>query len=436
MTSRFVFRIGLFVCAAVFLAQSVAAQVLLREERRLLKLPVNERLHDDLAPQGLYYRGFILSPRLSVQERYDSNVLASESNESDDFITTISPALHIKKQYGAHEVYMGGHADFDLYKEETDENATRFSTYLRGILAGSRSWSFPFAFQYKQLPRNRQTPQTRSSANERKNIESFEGEVGVTRNFNRLSLTLLGTYDRVRNEDGVAFDTLDPVIFSDKDRDRFGGDLKARYEIPRDLFGLNTEHVLFADLSYGRGRYKNRDFQIPTQSFSGPYGHHDEYALMTGFETRYKGLIFAKLGAGYKRQNYDDSALKDVNVTTLSADIDYNITPKLRINLNAERDVEPDTGLTQGILTTVLSGGFDYELQHNLYLGFNTEYTNYDFQALTREDEDLTSSVYLKYFSNPKFHSGIEFRHQNRTSTFSDNEFERYEALIRLTGQL
>jgi hypothetical protein len=436
MTARLFFRIGILVLGASVFASSVSAQVLLREERRLLKLPVNERLHEDLTAQGLYYHGFVLSPRLSIQERYDSNVLASESNEKGDFVRMISPELHIKKEYGAHQIQFGGFADLDFHQEESDEDAIRLSTYLRGILLGDSSWSFPFSFKYKQLPRNRQTPQTRTSADERKVIESLEGEAGVTHRFNRLSLTLLGNYESIRNEDGLAFDTKNLVIFSDKDRDRYGGELKARYKIPRDFFGVNTEHILFADAIYGRSRYKNRDFQLPTQAFSGAYGHHDEYGIMTGFETRYKGLLFAKLGAGYKRQNYDDSALKDVNITTLSADVDYSITPKLVLNLNAERDVNPDTGLTQGILTTAFKGGLDYELQHNLYLGVDTEYTNYDFQALTREDEDLSSSVYLKYFNSQNLHSAIELRRQDRTSTVSTNEFERYEVLFRLTGQL
>ena len=37
-----------------------------------------------------------LTPSLSVGERYDDNIFQTRDNKVDDFVTTITPALHLR----------------------------------------------------------------------------------------------------------------------------------------------------------------------------------------------------------------------------------------------------------------------------------------------------------------------------------------------------
>lgn len=378
--------------------------------------------------------GFILVPKLTLHTIYDSNVLATNNNEKSDVSMLLTPSLNVQKKYGNHVFVFGGETEIERYISQSGENSEAYKGYLRGILEGNSRWQFPFSAIYTQKPRSRSTPVTTLTPTERLNINTFHVDAGVTRRFNRLSLTLLGEYTDITYEDGVSLDSGAPVIFSDDDRTRTGAKLKLRYDFPRDSAGNQAEHILYANIGYGQSEYKRRQFF--GQGFTGPDADNTDMGILVGFETDYKGLVFANIGAGFIRKIYDDPLLNNINTYDLTADIAYNLTPKLTLNAMAERSIDQDNGLAQGVITTDYQIGADYELLHNLYLGGNIGYTSYDFQDISREDESMKSAVHLKYLHSRHFESGLEMRYEDRTSNIQDNEFDRLELLFRLTGKL
>lgn len=406
----------------------------LRQEQLQLNLVANERYPKELRPEGIEQAGFILKPRLLLQGSYDSNVLAQENNEKSDFIITVAPSIGIQKKYRNHNFVFGGKAFVDRYLSESNENAERYQAYFRGVLDGNSQWQFPFSAIYNVRPRNRSIPLTNLAADRRLNINTFVGEIGVTRRFNRLSLTLMGDYTNITNEDGTAIVDKSRVVFSDDDRQRTGAKLKLRYEIPRNHEGNSAEHILFADGIYGQTKYENRQFE--NARFSGAIGDNTEYGILAGFETTYKGLLFANVGVGALRRSFEDSALKDVSIFDLYADVSYNILPKLTLNAEAGRNIDQDSGLAQGVVTSNYQIGIDYELLHDLYAGLNIGLTNFDFETSAREDTSIRSKIYLKKYHSRNFESGLEMRYEDRTSNTSGNEFDRLEFVFRLTGKI
>jgi hypothetical protein len=425
-------KIAILVCGVffVFVNESHAQQ--LREEERLLALQVDDRVPTDFMSEGITLGGFMLVPKLSLQGAYDSNVLASQNNEKSDYSYAVSPSVTLQKRSGGSTFLFGGRANIERYLSETDENSIGYNAFARGRVERNSRWSFPFSVGYMSTPRERTQPLTNLAADERLSVETLNANLGVMRRFNRLSLTLLGEYTDISNENGHALVDGSPVIYDDNDRVRAGGKVKLRYEMPRS--SDKAEHILFADFLYAENSYDRRRYS--NGNYNGPLGDHQELGFLAGFETTYKGLLFANIGGGMINKYFDDNALNDISTYDFSADISYNLSPKTTLNFLAARSIDQDSGFTQGIATSSYVGGLDYELFHNFYAGASLGYTEYDFENSTRIDEAIKTSAYLRYLHNRGLESGIELRQENRSSTDAGQEFDRLELLFRLTGKM
>ena len=346
----------------------------------------------------------------------------------------IAAGLVSGQRFAADASLIEADANIERFMNETSENNETYKIGGSAHIMGNSNWSFPIEFEHKQNARRREKPLATSTPNERLKINYTGFNAGVTRSFNRLSITLLGQYADFSFDDGVTLNDTSPIIFSDNDRERYGGLLRFRYDIPRGKTGTDFENILYTNLIYGHNKYDNLDYE--GGRFGGPNQDHDEYGFLTGFMTNYKGLIKASVGAGLKHLSFDDARLKDSNTTNLSANIAYNLTPKMTLNFDAMRGRDQDTGLTEGVVSSTYGLGLDYELQHNLYAGLSFGYNQYDFESIGRKDEDYSSSVYLKYLNNRNLESVLRLNYRDRESTDNTREFDRLEVIFSLVGKI
>lgn len=424
------------ICALVFvmgLFQESQAQIF-ETKKSPADIAVADRLPEAFRAPGIIANNMIFQPKITLDSKYDTNVLATQSNTLSDYSLTFKPSINILKEWHDHRILFETGASVERFLDETDENNEGYYAGLTSKIIGNSHWSFPSSFSYKKTPRKRESPLLTRIADKRLDIKASKAEIGVTRHFNRLSLTLLGNYSTVRYEDGIALNQVTPTIYSDNDRDRVGGILRFRYDLPRSARGTDFENVFFTNLIYGKKKYKKNSYQ--GGSFSGPKASHDEYGFLSGFNTQYKGLLFANIGAGLRHQKFDDSRLKDTDTTELYADISYNLTPKLGLNFGAKRDIDQDNGLTQGVVTSDYHIGADYELLHDLYAGAELGYIQYDFDRFNREDEDVYGSFYLKKFLNQNLESQLKLNYHDRQSNIAGRAFDRFDIIFSLTGKI
>lgn len=414
------------------------AQTVIWDDAQDADLPVHERLPEDLRAKPLRYNGLQYQAALNLETRYDNNVLATQ-RESSDYILALKPSLLVSRDYGAHKLRIGVQSEIERFTDQKEENKENLSLFARGALFAERQWSFPFLVNFRKEARKRNNLQT-TITDEPEDIERFGVEAGVQRNFNRLSVSLLGEYQNIAFDDGTALGATTPVIFSDDDHKTYRAKLSARYDISQGTPGRTDtpSHILFADFIYGRQRFDSLSFvNTPAGgNFSGISGDRDEVGILAGLESSYKGLLFARLGAGYIRQNFDDETLDDISAIDLSADLSYNLTPKLTLGLKAERDINQDNGFTQGITQTSVVFNTDYEILHNLYLGGSVGYSDYEFEDLDRNDDDITAGLELSYYNSPRIQTSFGVNWQERTSNINAAEFDRLVFLLSVTGRL
>lgn len=399
-----------------------------------IDLNVENRVTKDFYTEGVTKNGFIIHPQVGVETLYDSNVLAQDNSAKDDFSFSVRPSLDIFKEFRDHRFLLNIAGAIEKFISERGEDNETYQTRMKANIVGNSRWSFPISFSHEQGVRERTRPLVTQTSDERLNYNYTQADIGIKRQFNRLSITLLGNYASLSNEDGINLDRTAPVVFSDKDRSLYGGTLRFEYDFPRYDDSDYSEHVFFTNLSYANNEYDKRQFE--GTGFTGPFADFSEIGFLSGFQTSYKGLVYADIGLGYSHQSYDDPTLKDGNTFRIAADIDYNISPKLTLSFDALRDVDPDNGLERGLVTSNYSIGADYELQHDLYAGAELGYSNYDFQEIDRSDDDYYGSIYLRHNHNRYLESMLRLRYQNRDSNFDQRDFDRFEAMLYLTGKI
>lgn len=408
--------------------------LVLRDDRLQYQKPVDQRTPAELVAEGVEFKGFIIEPEMALEARYDNNILAANTDEDTDYIIAAQPSLTVRKEYSGHRFIAGADANIEKFADRSQEDKEEYSAYFRGFLDLNSRWAVPFGVNYARSFRDRTSPQQASLTVEPTSIDTLGASLGILRNFNRLSVSLTGSYSDKDFGNGVTEADGSIVVFEDNNFEAWGGVLGLRYSIPGGAGAGDIDHVLYADLTYEKRNFDKRGFVI--DDFTGNSSDNTQMGFLAGFETTYKGLLFANVGAGMIRQEFDDPAFQKTDRFDISADIEYNLTPKLSVQLLADRDFRQDSDFSQGFLRSNYGAGFDYEIRHNLYLDTLFTYTDFEFIEEETENQDIEAQLGLRYIHSPYLQSSAGIEYQDRTSSESSSEFDRMIFMLRLTGQI
>lgn len=410
-------------CPALASAQSFEDKIISYE-------PVGSRVPEEYKVKGLNYHGFVFYPEMKIQPYYNDNIFLSETQEESDFVTNFIPKLKIEKKYGPHGFnfdligFASRHKDFD------DENLKLYNVSADGNIHIARGLSFLYSAYEKRDVISRSEPGDTQFTTEPVNFNRHELSLGLSKQFNRLSLTLLGSTNRTTYENGVSRTTRLPVVFDDGDRTTNRAELVAEY----DILGRSSdvpEHTLFASISHQR-----QDFDIASNAPGGVNPNNKETGFLAGIVTKYKGLIYGKAGIGYFARNFE--AGKDVKKLDIDVNLSMVVTPKLTVNFAAGRDVDQDNSFLTGLVNTQGSAGFDYELLHNWFAGANFIYKDKEFLGAQsgRQDRVYESSVYTRYLISPKLEGQLELNHNARSSNAVGADYDQNIIMMTLIGRL
>lgn len=413
--------LALALCAAMpARAQNARDEILVYE-------PVGSRIPADYAPQGIHFRGFVLYPELKVSPLYDDNIFLSEDNAQGDFVTNIAPRLRIEKKYGPHSFDFDAQGFITRHREFTDENLKLYTAETGGNIHIAEGWSALYRLFSKRDVISRQEPGDTQFSEKPITNDRNEVSVGLAKQFNRLTLTLLGKAGRRTYADGTSSVTGLPLVNDDNNHTTRRAELLATY----DLLGANTEvpeHTLFASLSH-----QTQTFDDGVATATGMSPDNTENGFMAGFTTKYKGLIFGKLGLGYFRRDFE--AGKDVGKLDTDISLAFNLTPKLTLSLGASREVDQDNAFLTGVVNTQGMLGLDYELLHNWFVGASYTYKDKEFlgDLEGRNDKIGESVIYTRYLHSPRFESRFEVEHDARESNAAGADYDRNVFMYTLT---
>jgi len=400
-------------------------QIRREPDQESLKI-VDERLDPALRPVSIRWRGFEIYPLLKTSQTIDSNIFATEGNETSDFITVVNPSLFIQKEYGRHNFSYLIEGDVQKYWDNSDEDNQNFNTKFNGVLEARRELSFPFEIGYAIGHEKRAQNFSTNFAKEPIRFKTFNKAFGVSYDPNRLGLSLVGRHDTIRFDDSE--NTVgQAVIRSDADRDVTELEARASYDIL-------PNHRPFVSLTYTDTDYLKKDFQ--NGALSGPERDSKSIGALAGWELIYKGLVEGYLGAGFSRRNYDSNAIKDVSSAKLAANIAWNFNKKATLTLGVRRSIAEDNEVLSGIVLTQGRLELDYEFMHNLFFNAFADKALADFSQSTREDDILSLGTGLRYILNPRYSVSGHYDFQERASNAPGLDYDRHQVMIRFNARL
>src|SRR5690606_3242138 len=383
---------------------------------------VTERSRPDDDPVGVRLGGFFLLPALSVQESYNSNIFATESNEESDFITSIEPKLDLRSNWNNHALNLHADARVVRFADFDSEDFEDYTLAADGRVDVQRDLRLFGGVAH--MLRHEQ----RSSPNDQGGREPTEYEVstinlGVEKQFNRLSTRLDAkrdfiSYDDVRTGAGGTIDQCD------RDREQTEIGLRAGYEIAP----LREIYVL--------GLYNFREYDRTTDR-NGFRRDSDGYTLAVGAEYDLSGVTFLDAYVGYTQQEYDDARLGDLSGWTAGAKLTWNVTQLTTVTGTLSHEVE-ETILSNasGYFATRAEIRADHELLRNLLLNASIGYENDEFEGISRDDDYYLFGIGAKYLMNRYLSVSGGYGYRTRSSNQPNADFDENVVFLRLTGQM
>lgn len=392
-----------------------------------MKADKRESVRDRARPAydavGIKAGAFTVYPKAGIKESYDDNIYATDTNETDDFITELSADVYVTSNWSRHLLNFSAGVKQALYADYSDENRLDWNLGVDGRLDITRDTQLSGSLSYAELHEDRGDPNATFVATEPTPYSLLGAEASFAHRFNRLGLRLSGSlddydYDDVYNSVGLVIDQ------DDRDRTEYGQALRASYEVTPDT---NL---------YVEGSLNQRDYDLTTPAVAFNR-NSDGYAVVGGSEFRLSNLAQGSIYAGYQAQSYEDPALGDVTGLRYGANVEWYATPLTTVTFNAGSTIEETTTAgASGYLAQSVGARIDHELLRNILVNGSLSFENDDYEGVSRSDDVVRAGLGAEYLLNRNFSVSLDYDYTDRSSSAPGNDYSRNVIGLTLSGQL
>jgi len=406
----------------VALAQTATEQ-LARDQRAAFRPrpergeTVTNRPRPELDRLGVRAGGLFIYPRLGLQEFYNDNIFATDSNETDDFITLVSPRVDVTSDWTKHAFDLYAKAAIGRYADQAEEDFEDFSVGTKGRLDITQRANLRAGVSYDRLHEGRGSPDDVRRRGGSPAVEPTLFDVGSVfltyqQWLGRFLLESGGevdrlTYDNVRRENGV------PIINDDRDRAIYAGNLKMGYE-------FMPGYTAFARGEVDYRRYDDLccDADLVDRDSEG-------YLIEVGTDFDVTAVLFGDVAIGYRSQDYDDPGFDTIGDVAGRASLTWNPTGLTTVSAAITRGEVIETTLSgsAAIFETAGRVTVDHELLRNLLLQAAVSVGDDDYQAIDRSDTYVRAGFGAKYLMNRYIQLDLSYDYLSRGSNVQGGGF-------------
>jgi len=365
---------------------------------------------------------FTLFPSVALGETYDDNIFATGSDRSDDFVTTIVPALRAQSDWAQHSLTLTARSEIGRFLRSGNEDYEDFNIGANGTLDVTRQTKVTGGLS---LTNDHEERGSANDVNGRTPTEfnTVGGNLGLSHKFNRVTLGVDGgATDYDYNDVSTSIGTI--INNDDRDRREYTASARAAYEIQE-----NYE-------AFVRGSWNRRTYDTAVDD-AGINRDSKGYGTDLGIRIDLTGITQAELFAGWYKQNYTESTLKDPDGINYGANIIWNATALTTVRLNLARNVTETTiAAASSSVDTNAGVRVDHELRRNILLNGRVGYTNTDYQGGGRDDDIFDSGVGARYLINRNFAVEGDYRYLFKDSTDTTAGYVRNQFSVKLITQL
>lgn len=384
---------------------------------------VQERARPGYDPIGIRAGSFMILPTLTVGGRYNDNIYATDTNEIDDFITTVDASVSVESQWSNHALNFSAGLSQDFYASNSDEDRLNWNVGADGRIDVTRDTKLNLAASFARRHEDRGDPNAVASALEPTEYDLTTLSASIDQRFNRITANVGIEYTKYNYKDVPS--VLGGSIDQDgRDREEYVENLRLGYDVSPDT---NI---------YVEGKLNQRDYRLqpPFVAFD---RNSDGYSAAVGSEFKLTRLIQGGLYVGYQKQEYDSALFQSIDGIGYGANIDWFVTPLTTVNLDAGATIEESTTPgVPGFMRNSVALRVDHELLRNIVLTARGSYASDDYKGSTRKDDIFGAGLGVKYLMGRNIEVGLNYDLTNRDSSINGLDYKRNQVGLTLTGKL
>ncbi|MGJ3230752.1 MAG: outer membrane beta-barrel protein [Oceanicaulis sp.] len=414
--------LGALACSAVLAAPLPAAHAQGADGRYQ---SVTERDRPEYDPAGVRAGAFMLFPSATAGFGHDSDVFATDLLSEDSGFFLYGLNLEGESLWSRHSASFDIGLDGSAYTDLEDESFTDLYAFGEVGLEAARDLFFEFDLGVERLNEPR-TANNTTAANalllteERIQFDRFTLGAAATRIFNRLRI--------IADADFTDLDYDDAVLV--------GGNISDQDVRDRDVtrFGLRGDYALSPDSSlFLAGAVNSREYDQtspdPTLARSS-----DGYEIVAGMRMGLTNLIQGEFFLGYQSQDYDGSALSDIDGLDYGADLDWFVSPLTTLTFEASSSIEESVVAgASGFIAQRAAIGFEREIRRNVIAEARVFVESDDFEGIAREDDRYGFESRLDILVNRSVSVFGDIQYADQSSNSVGNSFERTVVRIGIT---
>lgn len=384
-------------------------------------LPVLVRPRPDLDPLGVRLGSFLVFPELRISEFYDDNILFSESDAQDDFITEIAPRLRIDSDWNKDLLSFEARAAIGRYAQHTNQNYEDYGTSLSGQFWVTDTSYFHHAFSYDRRHSDRDSPDDTTGVHPTE-YDDLLNSAGFFQEFGRFTLRLDGAFRRLDylNDKQITGGVVTPIDNSDRDRNQILGTARVGYLIRQDI-------ETYVQASYGVIHYDT------SPDDNGFQRDANTYNAIVGISKDWNGIFEADVYVGYLAQTFDDPRFDTIDGIDFGGKFVWNVTRRATFSALVGRHISVTTlDNAAGSLATEAGVTVDYELRRDLLLYSNAKWRENDYSGVDRTDDTYEIGAGVTYFITRSFNVGAGYSYRQRNSNVPSVEYTRNLVMLNL----
>lgn len=406
-TLRLAFSLTIFVGATPSLAQSVVRGQ-----------GVADRARPDYDPYGYPVGGFTLYPSVTTTLAVTDNYLYTDTGRRGDAYAVIAPELRLTSNWARNRLTARAYFDQSVHVTLSGENIAQYGVELGGELDLSRATQITSDLSYGHYVENRANLGSFQGTLEPVTYNAYRARVGISQNFNRLTVTGTVGINNVKYNDIRALGgTLVDQHF--RDLRAFTATVSAQYDVGSGIGLIVTGQ--YDDNSYS--------FRPGTPGFN-PVVDIDRaskgFNLQGGVTFELSSLVFGSIQFGRLTRNYSDPRLRNFEGLSYSANVLWNVTPLTSLRLTAQRSVEDtSSAIVAGNTRSDLKLSIDHELYRDILLAGSISYGSFTPNGPGFGGEEFAVGGGVRYLVDRRWSFGGNLSYSQRTSASS---FLRYRA--------
>jgi hypothetical protein len=386
-------------------------------------VPVSERMAAENLNLGVRAGGFVIVPKVDLEETYNDNIYATTNNTESDFITTVRPEVAAKSNWSRHALNAKVNAEWNKYADNSREDHTNYLAAIDGRVDVMKETSIGGGVAFARQHEDRGDPNSLGASVEPTQVDVAVARAGVYRGLGRFNARLDTEAKDLDYKNG--FTSAGALVDNNlRDRTEYTQTARVGYKATP-----GTEIFL-------RGSTDARVYERKGGASVNRSSHGDK--VVAGVDVELSGKTKAEAYAGWMNRNYSDASRKDVDDVTYGGKLTWNATDLTTVTAQVDRDVEETVVAgSSSYVNTSYRAGVEHALTRSLLATGGLGYANNDykgFAANQREDDIAFADAGLKYYINRCLSAGVNYRYYDRDSNVAGGDFDRNTIMVGLTA--